>query len=336
MLKWNVNVCHQTNVANNAAWMRTMTAPLPGIYADEQAFLDSVEGEISFFRSLTHARPLGKHRHFRILSVRNAILKDTGRMVHIESIWDKLRKCYNIDALEAIVSVRYTRFREFADAVKELEAEHPRPSNANATATGAGTTSAAVASTSSTIHFPFSASQNLARHPFFLEEFSLPYEEFESLFAQRRLRETASLPSSPAPMPATAEGAARPASVATANVASRRPSLSSLGGATTRAAKRKIGKSRLNLAGLVGGDSDSSALTQESGDEAGEEGGGGRGVVGTPKESIAAGGTGTGTDADGRTEDGDEEDVEVREVSSGQALFKKFFIFLMTFFLLMF
>lgn len=298
-----------------------MTAPLPGTYADEQAFLDSVEGEISFFRSLTRARPLGKHRHFQILSVRNAILKDTGRTVHIESIWDKLRRCYNIDALEAIVSVLSTRFRESADAVKELEAEHHRLSNANATA---GTTSAVVASTSSSITPPFqslSPSDNLARHPFFME-FSLPYDEFESLFAQRRIRETASLPSSPAPIPAPVEGGARPA---TTHTASRRPSVSSslaapfMAGTTTRAAKRKIGRSRLNLAGLVGGDSDSSALTLESGDEGGEEGGGGG--VGTPKESIVTGGTGTGTDADGRTEDGDEEDVEMREASTGQAIF---------------
>ena len=78
-----------------------MAASLPG---DEQAFLDSVEGEISFFRSIMRARPLGKHRHFHILTVRNAILKDTGRSVHIESIWEKLRRCYNMDALEAIVS----------------------------------------------------------------------------------------------------------------------------------------------------------------------------------------------------------------------------------------
>ncbi len=80
-----------------------MSTILPGSLSDEQAFLDSVEGEISFFRSIMRARPVGKHRHFNALLVRNAILKDTGRSVHIESIWEKLRKCYNLDALEAIV-----------------------------------------------------------------------------------------------------------------------------------------------------------------------------------------------------------------------------------------
>ena len=52
------------------------------------------------------------------------------------------------------------------------------------------------------------------------------------------------------------------------------------------------------MAGLVGGDSDSSALTQESGDEA----------VFTPRESVV-----TGTDAGTDYED----DPEVQEVSPG-------------------
>lgn len=80
-----------------------MATILPGSLSDEEAFLDSVEGEISFFRSIMRVRPVGKHRHFHVLLVRNAILRDTGRSVHIESIWEKLRKCYNLDALEAIV-----------------------------------------------------------------------------------------------------------------------------------------------------------------------------------------------------------------------------------------
>lgn len=55
------------------------------------------------------------------------------------------------------------------------------------------------------------------------------------------------------------------------------------------------------MAGLVGGDSDSSALTQESGDE---------GVAETPRESVV-----TGTDAG--TEEPEEEDTEMREPSPG-------------------
>ena len=66
-------------------------------------FLDTVEGEMSFFRSIMRARPIGLHRHFHVLSMRTAIHQDTGRYVSIDDIWEKLRSCYNVDALESLV-----------------------------------------------------------------------------------------------------------------------------------------------------------------------------------------------------------------------------------------
>jgi MRG-binding protein len=71
--------------------------------AISSAFLDSVEGEISFFRSIMRARPVGIHRHFHVLAIRNAIYKDTGHLVSIDDIWEKLKTCYDLDALDAIV-----------------------------------------------------------------------------------------------------------------------------------------------------------------------------------------------------------------------------------------
>lgn len=68
-------------------------------------FLDSVEGEISLFRSVMRARPVGIHRHFHVLTIRNAIYQDTGRLVSIDDIWAKLRCCYDLDNLESIVSL---------------------------------------------------------------------------------------------------------------------------------------------------------------------------------------------------------------------------------------
>ena len=91
-----------------------------------------------------------------------------------------------------------------------------------------------------------SPSDNLAVHPYFRSEYALPADEtFDSLISRRRMRASASLPSSsPAPSPAHHEKAA------------------------TSSRKTRKGKSKLHkTAGLVGGDSDSSALTQESGDE---------------------------------------------------------------------
>jgi MRG-binding protein len=66
-------------------------------------FLDTVEGEISFFRSIMRARPIGLHRHFHALSMRTAIHQDTGQYVTIDDIWEKLQSCYDIEALENLV-----------------------------------------------------------------------------------------------------------------------------------------------------------------------------------------------------------------------------------------
>jgi len=83
---------------------------------------------------------------------------------------------------------------------------------------------------------------------------------------------------------------------------SPRPVASSSSRRGTGRKRGKNARSKLNLAGLVGGDSDSSALTQESGDEGG--------MAETPMESVV-----TGTDAG--TDYADDEDVEMREASPG-------------------
>ena len=68
------------------------------------SFLDTLEGEITFFRSIMRARPIGIHRHFHMLVIRNAIYRDTGQWVPVDDMWRKLRECYDMDALEGIVS----------------------------------------------------------------------------------------------------------------------------------------------------------------------------------------------------------------------------------------
>ncbi|GLB38347.1 putative chromatin modification-related protein EAF7 [Lyophyllum shimeji] len=211
--------------------------------SDSAAFLQSVDGEISFFRSIMRARPIGIHRHFHVLAIQNAMFKDTGRLVQIDDIWAKLRSCYNMDALEAI----------------DLEAEGYESPKSNK-------------STPISIRSP-SPSQNLSAHPYFREEFSLPLDDsFDAMIQQRRMRATASLPSSsPAPSPVSKSHAGK-----------------------------KRGRTKLSMAGLVGGDSDSSALTQESGDE---------GIVGSQRAGSVVTGTDPGTDQ------AEEEDIEMREPS---------------------
>ncbi|KAI0259836.1 chromatin modification-related protein EAF7-domain-containing protein, partial [Gloeopeniophorella convolvens] len=201
-------------------------------------FLDTVEGEISFFRSIMRARPIGLHRHFHVLSMRTAIHQDTGRYVSIDDIWEKLRSCYNVDALESLDAEGF---------------ESPSSSH----------------STPSAVDSP-SPSENLSLHPYFRKEFSLPYDEaVDSLISSRRVRETASsTSSSPSPPPPP-----------------------------TKARRgRRRGRGGTRASGPVNAESDSSALTMESGDESP--------AAPTPKGSVI-------TVTDGGTEYGEDEDVEV-------------------------
>ncbi|KAJ7784512.1 hypothetical protein B0H16DRAFT_1709220 [Mycena metata] len=213
--------------------------------AESLEFLSTVDGEIAFFRAIMRARPVGIHRHFHILNIRNGIQKDSGHAVTVEAVWAKLRDLYDMDTLEAIDAE--------AESYEARTSQHSTPIS---------------------IRFP-SPSENLAAHPFFRDEYALPYDpKIEEMIAQRRMRDTPS-PVSPSPSPPAAPA-----------------------GRTTRAG-RKRGKSKLDLAGLVGGDSDSSALTQESGDE---------GMLPpTPRDSV--------TITEGGTEYGGDEDTEMRDVS---------------------
>ncbi|KAK7463423.1 hypothetical protein VKT23_006776 [Stygiomarasmius scandens] len=218
------------------------------------SFLESLEGEISFFRSIMRARPIGMHRHFHVLTMRSHIHKDTGRWVGIEDIWEKLKKCYDLEALDAI----------------DIEAEgYETPQTSK--------------STPISIKSP-SPSENLANHPFFREAYNFPFDpSYEAIMAQRRTRDTPSPPSSPEPSPApSAIGNGSGVGIGGGRVGRQKSS-------RRRGATATNSRSRANLAGLVGGDSDSSALTQESGDE------------GAPTGSVV-------TATDGETVDGEEEE----------------------------
>jgi MRG-binding protein len=68
------------------------------------SFLDTLHGELAFFRAITRARPVGVHRYFHVVTIRQLIKEETGSDVAVEEIWDKLRACYNLEALEGLVS----------------------------------------------------------------------------------------------------------------------------------------------------------------------------------------------------------------------------------------
>ncbi|KAF7977777.1 hypothetical protein HWV62_2665 [Athelia sp. TMB] len=225
---------------------------------DDTQFIDTVEGEIAFFRSMMRARPVGIHAQFHVLTIRNTILKDTGRTVATGEIWAKLRGMYDMDALEGLEPEGY---------------ESPRSQG----------------STPQTIRSP-SPSEDLTNHPHFRNEYTLPLDDgaYEALIAPRRVRDTPSPPSSP------------PAQVQIPSPVARKRGRPRGDGK----ARAKRGAPKADMAGLVGGDSDSSALTQESGDEGGA----------VAKEDDA-----TGTEG-GSEMEVDEEDT--REESAGPSVAK--------------
>ena len=75
------------------------------ITENENPVLDTVMGEISFFRSITRHRPVGLHRYFHVMSMQQAIRRDTGVDIPADDIWAKLEACYDLDALEGLVRV---------------------------------------------------------------------------------------------------------------------------------------------------------------------------------------------------------------------------------------
>jgi MRG-binding protein len=229
------------------------------------AFIDTVEGEISFYRSVMRARPVGIHSHFHVLTIRNAIFKDTGHAVTAEEIWDKLKGLYDLEALEGLV-----RRHDFLPVFKSgMTGRRSQENDGYDSAGSNGSTPSAVRSPS--------PSENLSGHPFFRQEFSLPFDEIcESLISARRVCISLSPPATPhVPSP------------------TRKPRSSRT--------RRKLNTS--DMAGLVAGDSDSSALTQESGDE---------GAVPNARASVV---TGTEGETD---EEGDED--ETREESAASKL----------------
>jgi hypothetical protein len=124
-------------------------------------------------------------------------------------------------------------------------------------------------------------------------------ETFETLLASRRLRATASAASTPT-HPDSPISAEKPSMAALVGGGS------AIAAATVSGGGKGRSRDRGKMAGLVAGDSDSSALTQESGDESVPPP--------SPKESVH-----TGTDAG--TDEVEDEDVEMVEPSPGTVEF---------------
>ncbi|KIJ54746.1 hypothetical protein M422DRAFT_64001 [Sphaerobolus stellatus SS14] len=177
---------------------------------NENTVLDTVLGELSFFRSITRHRPVGIHRYFHVMSMQQAIKRDTGVDVPVDDIWSKLEACYDLDALEGLEIDGYDSAD--SDASRNHSTSSPVPG------------------------------ENLNGHPFFRSEFQLPWAEYDPLIAPRRQSSTSPPPVSPLLLPT-------------------KPGRPRKGRASERAPSRR-GSLMVNL----GGESDSSALTESEND----------------------------------------------------------------------
>jgi len=228
-----------------------------------ESYLNTLEGEIAFFRSLMRARPVGIHRHFHALVIRSTIQRDTGRWLPMDDIWEKLKGCYDLDLLEGIEIDGF-----------DVPGSGPRPgSNGNG------------------LRSP-SPHENLASHPYFRAEYTLPDDSvFEDIISRRRMRASVStVGASPAP----------------SHTYQDKTSVRSSKSKSKRSRAKEKEKEKNKMAGLVGGDSDSSALTQESGDE-----------------SIGVAPTPAGTDGATEYNEGDGEHEQSPETASSSKPSKK-------------
>jgi hypothetical protein len=78
--------------------------------AAEMQYLSTVDGESAFYRALCEAqvRPVGMHRHFRMLVVQRELYNLTDQTVSIDALWEKFSTCYDIELLEGNVRLTST------------------------------------------------------------------------------------------------------------------------------------------------------------------------------------------------------------------------------------
>jgi hypothetical protein len=81
--------------------------------AAELQYLSTVDGESAFFRALceAQARPVGMHRHFRMLVVQRELYNLTEQIVSIDALWKKFSTCYDIELLEGNVRITESHFK---------------------------------------------------------------------------------------------------------------------------------------------------------------------------------------------------------------------------------
>ncbi|KAJ3179049.1 hypothetical protein HDU85_005004 [Gaertneriomyces sp. JEL0708] len=91
-----------------------------GIALDEHGFEWTPELDIILFQALVKFRPVGVHKHFRMLSVRRYFNKETALDLGVKQLRERLEYYYDMDTLNALVE----------EAAEDPTAD-PRPEHSN-------------------------------------------------------------------------------------------------------------------------------------------------------------------------------------------------------------
>ncbi|KAJ3038088.1 hypothetical protein HDV00_000971 [Rhizophlyctis rosea] len=62
----------------------------------------SADLEVSFFQGIARYRPVGVHKHFRMLNVQRFFNKHTGLNVTVDQLWERLALYYNLEELDSL------------------------------------------------------------------------------------------------------------------------------------------------------------------------------------------------------------------------------------------
>ena len=66
------------------------------------------ELEEALFSAVCLTRPIGVHKHFRILNIQKYLMHHQGRLLTIPELWERLSKYYDLVSLDAAVRVLFS------------------------------------------------------------------------------------------------------------------------------------------------------------------------------------------------------------------------------------
>jgi hypothetical protein len=84
------------------------------------------ELEEALFSAACYYRPIGVHRHFRILNVQKYLMHHQGKQVSIPTLWARLSLYYDLPSLNAMVWLDFTVDVSYCNKYACLQ---PRPTD---------------------------------------------------------------------------------------------------------------------------------------------------------------------------------------------------------------